>query len=393
MDYTKNYNLKKPSNEDFYNVEDFNSNVETVDTELKKVNDKADKIEKQQINKIELEEILSSQNILKKIKEVDGAGSGLDADTVDGLNTGYHPSNGFIPKVEHTIDGSIMEVGRTLDFHMAGSTKDFDGRIFVNDTLHPAWHMGNMASAVRIPLSDGTLQTNLNADLLDGKTSTDFSRSGFGNAGEINSMLQSGSDILAIKNSNGNYINGNFMGCNIINAPTAEWYFIKQIVHNDLWVNLQVLSFTDPNARWKENRMINGGWQGWKEMEGMPICNIPRVFQKWFDGQINDKDNILFSYSGGAGIVKYISGNPEIAIIIDGRELTNIEKDRYSGGTLASFPAGSTPYLSSSEELRKTNIDDGGRVSVIDIQFKNSCVIKTLYAGKRRYAGLVMTAN
>ena len=63
MDYTKNYNLKKPSNEDFYNVEDFNSNVETVDNELKKVNDKADKIEKQQINKIELEEILSSQNI------------------------------------------------------------------------------------------------------------------------------------------------------------------------------------------------------------------------------------------------------------------------------------------------------------------------------------------
>lgn len=37
MDYTKNYNLKKPSNEDFYNVEDFNSNVETIDEELKKI--------------------------------------------------------------------------------------------------------------------------------------------------------------------------------------------------------------------------------------------------------------------------------------------------------------------------------------------------------------------
>lgn len=375
MDYTKNYNLKKPSNEDFYNVEDFNSNIETVDNELKKVNDKADKIEKQQINKIELEEILSSQNILKKIKEVDGAGSGLDADTVDGLNTGYHPSNGFIPKVEHTIDGSIMEVGRTLDFHMAGSTKDFDGRIFVNDTLHPAWHMGNMASAVRIPLSDGTLQTNLNADLLDGKTSTDFSRSGFGNAGEINSMLQSGSDILAIKNSNGNYINGNFMGCNIINAPTAEWYFIKQIVHNDLWVNLQVLSFTDPNAIWRENRRINGVWQGWKEMEGMPICNIPRNFRKYV-GRTLESD-ILFSHYGSPGTIKYIAGPGRLSIDIDGRVIKNIvNKD-------LSTPF---PYL----DFQKNSTSEGW-ISIIDISFKNSCIIKAEYDGI--YTGLVMTAN
>lgn len=37
MEYTKNYNLKKPSEEDFYNVNDFNSNSEIVDTELKKL--------------------------------------------------------------------------------------------------------------------------------------------------------------------------------------------------------------------------------------------------------------------------------------------------------------------------------------------------------------------
>lgn len=386
MDYTKNYNLKKPSNEDFYNVEDFNSNVETVDNELKKVNDKADKIEKQQINKIELEEILSSQNILKKIKEVDGAGSGLDADTLDGLNTGYHPNNTFIPNVY----GSVLEIGKYIDFHEPGSNKDFDGRLSLNNK-YPYWQP-DAGAVSRVALADGTLQTNLNADLLGGKNSSYFSKAGFGNGGEVAKDV-SNTDILAIK-SNGKYLNGIFAGANMINTDngTNTWRLIEQIAYGETWVIVRTLEFT-AGARWKENRLLLGQWEGWKEMEGMPICNIPRVFQKWFDGQINDKDNILFSYSGGAGIVKYISGNPEIAIIIDGRELTNIEKDRYSGGTLASFPAGSTPYLSSSEELRKTNIDDGGRVSVIDIQFKNSCVIKTLYAGKRRYAGLVMTAN
>ena len=38
--YTTNYNLKKPSQNDYYNVEDFNNNADTIDTEIKKANDK-----------------------------------------------------------------------------------------------------------------------------------------------------------------------------------------------------------------------------------------------------------------------------------------------------------------------------------------------------------------
>lgn len=132
MDYTKNYNLKKPSNEDFYNVEDFNSNVETVDNELKKVNDKADKIEKQQINKIELEEILSSQNILKKIKEVDGAGSGLDADTLDGKELSYFSMGGFGNNGEtcREISGqNILDLKFGLDYPINGF---FQGSNLIN---------------------------------------------------------------------------------------------------------------------------------------------------------------------------------------------------------------------------------------------------------------------
>lgn len=36
--YTENFNLKKPSNEDFYNIEDFNGNADIIDEELTKLN-------------------------------------------------------------------------------------------------------------------------------------------------------------------------------------------------------------------------------------------------------------------------------------------------------------------------------------------------------------------
>ncbi len=35
MEYTKNYNLKKPAPEEVYNIGDFNSNADVIDRELK----------------------------------------------------------------------------------------------------------------------------------------------------------------------------------------------------------------------------------------------------------------------------------------------------------------------------------------------------------------------
>ena len=38
-EYTENFNLKKPGQDDFYNIEDFNENADIIDAELKKLND------------------------------------------------------------------------------------------------------------------------------------------------------------------------------------------------------------------------------------------------------------------------------------------------------------------------------------------------------------------
>ena len=35
--FTQNYNLKKPDQQDFYNVEDFNNNADIIDEKLKEI--------------------------------------------------------------------------------------------------------------------------------------------------------------------------------------------------------------------------------------------------------------------------------------------------------------------------------------------------------------------
>ena len=75
-EYTENYNLKKPAQEDFYNVEDFNNNADVIDKELKAVSDKA--------NSALPATSYTSTDILNKLKTVDGANSGLDADLFKG---------------------------------------------------------------------------------------------------------------------------------------------------------------------------------------------------------------------------------------------------------------------------------------------------------------------
>tara|TARA_B100001093_G_scaffold454728_1_gene464326 strand:+ start:11920 stop:14700 length:2781 start_codon:yes stop_codon:yes gene_type:complete len=115
---------------------------------------------------------LSASTLLTLIKTVDGAGSGLDADTLDGFQTHSTNNNwGIIPSVR--TDG-VMEVGKYIDFHTADndSGDDFTPRLTaVSDTElqidgNKIWHAGN----------DGA-GSGLDADTLDGISSASFLRS------------------------------------------------------------------------------------------------------------------------------------------------------------------------------------------------------------------------
>lgn len=334
MEYTKNYNLKKPSEEDFYNVNDFNSNSEIVDTELKKLD---------QIIKT-LQDGINAAELLKKIKEVDGAGSGLDADTVDGLNTGYHPTNTFIP----TVYGSVLEIGKYIDFHEIGSPKDFDGRLSVNNN-YPYWQPDG-AGLSKIALADSTLQTNLNADLLDGKNSTDFLNT-------PNGM----SIIRAYQDLNNEKLSGEYYHNSPTNNPegTGNGYLKVMTVDSKHCTQIYI-DYNDSTKTYIRN-LINGNWDKWVKIGGEKMFTVPRQF----DVRNATAGQTVFSYSGGGVVITTTFSSNQPIFVIDGVELNYISQ---------------FPFSSSSPSSGVS----------LNLQFKNSIIIKTRSSEPACF-GIVMT--
>ena len=76
METTTNYGLKKPAQEDFVNVDDINYNSDILDEKIAELEETAE-------GALPAEDY-TAEDILEKLKTVDGAGSGLDADLFKG---------------------------------------------------------------------------------------------------------------------------------------------------------------------------------------------------------------------------------------------------------------------------------------------------------------------
>lgn len=182
---------------------------------------------------------------------------------------------------------------------------------------------------IETPISNGTLQTNLNAELLGGKRAGDF-------LGK-NETAVAANKFPAPRTIS---ITGDVYG-------TGLWDGAGNLV-----INTKVGEV------------------------GMPICNIPRNFRAGGNA-------IVFSYSGGPGIIKYIAGNYRFSISVDGREIRSHD----GRDMITPFPALGAIFIPNPAR----DISDEYRGYIIEMEFKNSCVIKGEYSGV--YSGLVMTAN
>ena len=90
----------------------------------------------------------TATDVLTKLKTVDGSGSGLDADLLDGFHAGG-VSGAYWSKIPVVGADGVMEVGAYLDFHEANtSTSDYDGRLSSVGTAafwngNRMWHAAN----------------------------------------------------------------------------------------------------------------------------------------------------------------------------------------------------------------------------------------------------------
>lgn len=141
------------------------------------------------------ESVYTAADVLVKIKTVDGAGSGLDADTLDGSNSSFFSnasniSTGILStaRLSGTYPISISGSADTVDGLEASdltSNNYVQGRFSSNTYLQA--ELGNKLDSssytaadvlTKIKTVDGA-GSGLDADLLDGKTSTNFTSNNY----------------------------------------------------------------------------------------------------------------------------------------------------------------------------------------------------------------------
>lgn len=134
MENTKNYNLKKPVETDYYDVEDQNINMDIIDEALgNKVNKVVGKqlstedytsSEKSKLSGIESGATgdQSANEVLNLLKSVDGNGSGIDADYLDGqhasefsLNAHVHDEK-YLNKLAKSVDSDKLDGKNSAEF-------------------------------------------------------------------------------------------------------------------------------------------------------------------------------------------------------------------------------------------------------------------------------------
>ena len=136
MNYTPNYNLKKPEMNDTASIDDINENMDIVDSKLKEVSQKADGALP--------ESSYTAKDILNKLKTVDGNGSGLDADLFKGKSVVPIANGGTGAS---TAAQAITNIGGVAD--LKECTADFLNK---TDTLYSYIATVNNTTATQIGL-------------------------------------------------------------------------------------------------------------------------------------------------------------------------------------------------------------------------------------------------
>lgn len=164
----------------------------------------------------------------------------------------------------HTVKAKKYMI---LDEYATSSNGQHVYRPLRASDLEDGYDTGNLSG--NIPISNGILNTNLNADFLDGQHGTFYQNAGNLNAGTLPDARlpgRLGEACKEITNWDDVLTNGWYMGNSATNSPTTGWYLGEVLVHHAGWVTQTLHGFTGDSEtdskryRRSRNNSIWGSW-------------------------------------------------------------------------------------------------------------------------------------
>ncbi|MFF5993476.1 pyocin knob domain-containing protein [Lysinibacillus sp. KU-BSD001] len=261
MKRTLNYNLLKPDQTDFYNVDDFNGNADTIDAELKRLSDAIG-------NGGAGNDILTRLNNLEKyVGDLTNLGTTQKANLVAAINEvrqnliDHMLDNRAHLFVKGYFNGDIDGLkSNALYLVTTGSINtpfEGNGNLLVLETGTGAvmqFYNPLHSSDSYFRTYDGVGWTSWVLHL----KSTDLT---IGRVGLHCSQISDWNNALE---------NGWYMGTRTHNSPVDNpeadtWFMGEVISHNQLYVIQKVYQFTDPNRTTYVRSKLNGVWTAWRE--------------------------------------------------------------------------------------------------------------------------------
>lgn len=215
METTPNYNLKKPGDEDFYNIEDFNDNVDVIDAELKRLNDAIGDLDADNIT------LPDGKTLTEKFDEIVSEVGELEELGTD---------------TKSNVIAAINEIHQALVAHEADNASlTQKGHVQLQTAVDDSESIALTPKALKLHQDDDTRHvTTRNIDLQN-----------------LNDITETGT----------------YNGSGMVNAPTSDWYYVEVIRHvnNSNFVLQKIQSMFDPNARYIRLKK-DGIWNAWKRI-------------------------------------------------------------------------------------------------------------------------------
>ncbi|WP_198957482.1 pyocin knob domain-containing protein [Paenibacillus selenitireducens] len=231
MKTTGNLALKKPEGTDIVNIDDLNANMDILDTEVvKKASATSDgRISKEDWSKL----------------------NGIEAGANKYVHPANHPPSIIVQDASNRFVSDAEKTAWNSKETPTGAQAKVDAHANRKDNPHSV-----TVAQIGAETPSGA-QTKANTAESNAKSYVDAK------AWQKHRLTDDSGVATVIGDLNLADNTGYYMGSNMLNAPTADWYYVEVIRHNPIWCVQKAINFNRDSFYMR--RKENGTWKPWSQ--------------------------------------------------------------------------------------------------------------------------------